>query len=56
MMKHRSLAEAYLSAGSLSLAIDQLQLALKNGNGDFHDSSAVEARLRELRALSVKRQ
>jgi predicted Zn-dependent protease len=56
MMKHRSLAEAYLSAGFLPLAIDQLQLALKNGNGDFHDTSAVEARLRELRALAVKRQ
>lgn len=53
-MKHRSLAEAYLSVGQLPMAIEQLQLALRTG-GDFYDASSIEARLRELRALSGKR-
>ena len=54
MMKHRSLAEAYLSVGQLPMAIEQLQLALKNSDGDFYNVSSIEARLREIRALSVK--
>ncbi len=54
MLKHRSLAEAYLSIGQLPMAIEQLQLALKNSDGDFYNVSSIEARLRELRALSAK--
>jgi len=34
-------------------AIDQLQLGLKAGDGDFYQLSSAEARLRELRAIEV---
>jgi predicted Zn-dependent protease len=54
MLKHRSLAEAYLAAGQLIMAMDQLQLALRNSNGNFYDVSSVEARLRELRAIPLR--
>jgi predicted Zn-dependent protease len=49
------LAEAYVVLGSLPAAIDQLQIALKAGDGDFYQLSSAEARLRELRALDAER-
>jgi predicted Zn-dependent protease len=55
MLKHRSLAEAYLAAGNLPLAIEQLKLALKNNDGDFYTVSSIEARIRELSAIAAKR-
>lgn len=55
MLKHRSLAEAYVAAGNLSLALEHLQLALKSSDGSFYDISSVEARLRELRAIASNR-
>lgn len=55
MLKHRSLAEAYLSAGNLAMAIEQLRLALKYSDGDFYTVSSIEARIRELGAIMVKR-
>ncbi|MFO1320461.1 MAG: M48 family metalloprotease [Burkholderiales bacterium] len=55
MMKHRSLAEAYVAQGDLGLAIEQLQLALRNSDGDFYNVSSVEARLKELRSISARR-
>jgi predicted Zn-dependent protease len=56
MMKHRSLAEAYLAGGNLLAAIDQLQLALTNSDGDFYNTSSVEARLRELQRIVAQAQ
>jgi predicted Zn-dependent protease len=53
LLQHQSLAEAYVVSGNLPAAIDQLQTALKSGDGDFYQLSAVEARLRELRALDA---
>ena len=46
---HRAQAEAYVNQGSLSAAIEQLQLGLKAGDGDYYQLSAAEARLRQLR-------
>jgi predicted Zn-dependent protease len=50
MLSHRSLAEAYVLEDNPTAAIEQLQIALRNGNGNFYDQSEVEARLKELRA------
>ena len=51
LMQHRAQAEAYLRSGQLGAAVEQLQIALKTGTGDFYQLSATEARLRELRRL-----
>jgi hypothetical protein len=31
--------------------VDQLQIAIKSGDGDFYSQSATEARLKELRSM-----
>lgn len=49
LAQHRAQAEAYLHQGSTTAAIEQLQLGLKAGDGDYYQLSAAEARLRELR-------
>ena len=46
---HRAQAEAYLHLGSTTAAVEQLQLGLKAGDGDYYQMSAAEARMRELR-------
>jgi predicted Zn-dependent protease len=51
LLHHQALAELYYLRGTLPAAIEQLQLAQKSGDGDFYQLSAVEARLRTLRAL-----
>jgi predicted Zn-dependent protease len=38
--------------GSVPGAVEQLQIAVKSGDGDFYQLSATEARLRELRRLN----
>ena len=50
LLEHQSLAESYVRRGNLSAAIDQLQIALRSGDGDFYQTSSAEARLKELRA------
>ena len=50
LLQHKALAESYLRRGYVGPAIEQLQLALRAGDGDFYQLSATEARLRELRA------
>jgi predicted Zn-dependent protease len=50
LLQHQAQAEVYLLQGSLPAAIEQLQLAQSAGDGNFYELSAVEARLRELRA------
>jgi predicted Zn-dependent protease len=50
LAQHQAQAEAYALRGSLPAAIEQLQLAQSAGDGDFYQLSAVEARLKELRA------
>lgn len=46
---HRAQAEAYVRLGSTTAAVEQLQLGLKAGDGDYYQMSAAEARIRELR-------
>lgn len=50
LLQHQSQAEAYYLEGVLPAAIDQLQVAQSSGDGDFYQLSAVEARLKQLRA------
>jgi beta-barrel assembly-enhancing protease len=54
LLLHQALAETYVLQGTLPAAIEQLQLAQRSGDGDFYQLSAVEARLRALRAQQVE--
>jgi len=54
LLQHRAQSEAYVRAGLLVPAIEQLQIALKAGGGDFYQLSAIEARLRELRRMRAE--
>ena len=47
--QHRAQAEVYVLQGTLPAAIEQLEIARKEGDGDFYELSAVDARLRELK-------
>ncbi len=49
LQQHRALAEAYAAIGVLSMAVEQMEQAQKSGDGDFYETSQVDARLRELR-------
>jgi len=49
--QHRAQAEAYARMGNITAAVEQLQIGLKSGDGDFYQLSSAEARLRELRRL-----
>jgi predicted Zn-dependent protease len=51
MLQHRALAESYMLKGHYAGAIDQLQTALQNSNGNFYQLSSVEARLKHVQAL-----
>lgn len=51
LQQHRAQAEHYYLQGLLGQAIEQLQFAQKETDGDFYQHSAVDARLRELRKL-----
>ena len=50
LLQHQALAEFYFLQGSLPAAIEQLQFAQSSGDGNFYEQSAVDARLKELRA------
>jgi predicted Zn-dependent protease len=52
--EHRALAEAQALRGNLPAAIEQLQIALKAGDGDFYQLSSTEARLKELRLMDIE--
>ncbi|MBI2297297.1 MAG: M48 family metallopeptidase [Betaproteobacteria bacterium] len=51
LAQHRAQAEAYVRMGNVSAAVEQLQIGLKSGDGDFYQLSSAEARLKELRQL-----
>jgi len=55
LLQHRAQAEAYARLGNVGAAIEQLQIALKAGDGDFYQLSSVEARLRELKVQDAER-
>lgn len=51
LSSHRATAEALALAGDFRAAIEQLNLGLKAGDGDFYDMSSAEARRREWKAM-----
>ena len=52
-LSHRALAEAYARRGNFTAAVEQMQIALKSGEGDFYQLSSAEARLKALKALDA---
>ena len=52
LAQHRAQGEAYVRMGNIPGAVEQMQIAVKSGDGDFYQLSATEARLRELRRLN----
>lgn len=54
LQQHRAQAEYYFLQGQLGQAIEQLQFAQKDTDGNFYEQSAVDARLRELRKLQME--
>jgi predicted Zn-dependent protease len=53
-LQHRALGELYYLQGTLSAAVEQLQLAQKSGDADFYVLSSIDARLREFRRLQAE--
>jgi beta-barrel assembly-enhancing protease len=51
LAQHRATGEAYARMGNTRAAVEQMQIALRSGDGDFYQLSATEARLRELRKI-----
>jgi predicted Zn-dependent protease len=51
LAQHRSLGEVYAIQGNYAASAEQLTLAQGAGDGDFFEHSAVDSRLREVRAL-----
>jgi predicted Zn-dependent protease len=49
LLSHQALGEAYVREYNIPMAIDQMEIAVKAKDGDFYESSIVEARLRLLR-------
>lgn len=47
---HQALAEQYILMGTLPGAMEQLQFAQRSGDGDFYLYSAIDARMREIKA------
>ena len=47
MLLHRALAESYIRQGDFPRAINQLELALSSGDGDFYEISSAESRLKD---------
>ena len=54
LQQFRAQAEYYYLKGQLVQAIEQLQFAQKETDGNFYEQSVVDARLRELRARQVE--
>lgn len=51
LLRHQAQGEAYYRRYNVPAAIEQMELALKNGDADFYQLSIVESRLRQLRQL-----
>jgi beta-barrel assembly-enhancing protease len=56
LKQHEHQGEYYAWAGNLQLAVEQLQLAVKSGDGDFYQMSVVETRLRAMRQEMAEQQ
>jgi predicted Zn-dependent protease len=51
LLRHQAQGEAYYLRYNLPGAIEQMELALRSGDGDFYELSGVEARLKQLREM-----
>jgi predicted Zn-dependent protease len=51
LLRHQAQGEAYYRRYNLMGAIEQMELALRSGDGNFYDMSSVEARLKQLRSM-----
>jgi len=51
LLRHQAQGEAYYRRFNPEGAVEQMELALKSGDGDFYQLSIVESRLRELRRI-----
>lgn len=51
LLRHQAQGEAYYRRYNLMGAIEQMELALRSGDGNFYEMSSVEARLKQLRAM-----
>lgn len=54
LLRHQAQGEAYYRAYNLQGAAEQMELAVRSGDGDFYQLSIVEARLKELRQLLLE--
>ena len=51
LLSHQAQGEAYFRRYNVAKALEQMDLAVKSGDGDFYQQSIVEARYKELRSL-----
>jgi predicted Zn-dependent protease len=51
LLRHQAQGEAYYLRYNLMGAIEQMELALRSGDGNFYEMSSVEARLKQLRSM-----
>ena len=51
LLSYQAQGEAYFRKYDLARAIEQMELAVKANDGDFYQTSIVEARLKELRRM-----
>jgi len=51
LLSHQAQGEGYFRRYNIPKALEQIDLAVKSGDGDFYQQSIVEARLKELRTL-----
>lgn len=51
LLSHQAQGEGYFRRYNNPKALEQMDLAVRSGDGDFYQQSIVEARLKELRAL-----
>lgn len=49
LAQHRAQAEVYALQGRLGAAVEQLQLGLRAGDGDYYEKTSAEARLADLK-------
>jgi predicted Zn-dependent protease len=54
LLRHQAQGEAYLRRYDLQKAIEQMDLAVKAGDGDFYQVSIVEARLNQLKQQVIE--
>jgi predicted Zn-dependent protease len=51
LLRHQAQGEAYYLRYNLPAAIEQMEIALRSGDGNFYEMSSVEARLKQMRSM-----